>query len=575
MTQTNLPEGITRQDVGDALARVTSHKSFSGAARLRQLLEYVVSQTLAGKGDELKEYAIAVDVLDKPDDFDPQTDSVVRVMLGRVRNALELYYATDGAQDRVQISIPRGQYQPVFKSMGTDDQPTRKEPLKRRSVLAVLSIAALGLLASWQWLAQPSTPVQQASVAQPETRIGLLVQHFKPVPDSVPASPLAARLASGLSGEMLSDLLVYPWINAIQMPNEGRELDGILSGYTGTASLDYILTGTVSVDETAVTVTARLVDASTLKAKWSRSWNQQIAGSNIEEFQRRMVQEIAGQLASEKGLLPQLAIARKGPERQVDFSGFKCFLGIYQYWDVPSPAAHASLRDCLQAAVAQNPSYADAWAALAYIYIDEERYARNPRDSANAFADARAAVDKAQALDPANPVVLGAAMTLAIEQPGRDVEAFHRYAGQALGLRTNDSFAMANYGMKRAIYLGEWSEGLALNARAQKLVLSPPGWYYLLPAFDALRRPDDSGLLELVSKVPPSHSVAVNMLRAIAAHRAGRKDLLAGFIAQLAADGITDLESARRHIRNRRFEPALQQAFEEQFAAAWTAARTS
>ena len=178
-------------------------------------------------------------------------------------------------------------------------------------------------------------------------------------------------------------------------------------------------------------------------------------------------------------------------------------------------------------------------------------------------------------MEPTNPVVLGAAMTLAIEQPGRDVEAFHRYGNQALSLRSNDSFAMANYGMKRAIYLGEWTEGLALNARAQQLVLSPPGWYHLLPAYDALRRPDDTAMLDVVSKIPPSHSIAVNMLRAIAAHRAGRKDLLTGFIAQLATDGIADLDSARRHIRKRHFDLALQQAFDDQFAAAWTAARTS
>lgn len=69
-------------------------------------------------------------------------------------------------------------------------------------------------------------------------------------------------------------------------------------------------------------VTVRLQDIPSLKVKWSRTWQQPLdeAGTNVEDFQRRMVSEVTGQLASEKGILPELAVARKGSERQVDFS---------------------------------------------------------------------------------------------------------------------------------------------------------------------------------------------------------------------------------------------------------------
>ena len=110
MTVPVLPEGMSDEEVRDALARLSAHKTFSGASRLRNVLQYVVQQTLAGHANELKEYTIATSVLDKPDDFDPQTDSIVRVMFGRVRNGLQLYYATDGAEDPIRIIIPLGGY---------------------------------------------------------------------------------------------------------------------------------------------------------------------------------------------------------------------------------------------------------------------------------------------------------------------------------------------------------------------------------------------------------------------------------------------------------------------------------
>ena len=583
MSSTSQHPTPSRHDVADALARVAAHKSFAGAARLRKLLEYVVERTLEGQGGDLKEYTIAIDVLGKPDGFDPQTDSIVRVMFGRVRNALELYYATDGASDPVHIVIPRGGYQPQFTvNHAAPAQPAAAPPPvtgpvgrpTRRSLWVALGLVGLGLLASWTYFSTTRPQPPQVATAQPETRIRLLVQHLQPLPASS-TSPMTSRLASGLSGELVSDMLAYPWMNIVQLPDGAEPLSAIASVQSG--NFDYALSGSVASDDGQTTVTVRLQDIPSLKVKWSRTWQHTLAGNDttIEAFQRRMVTEIAGQLASEKGVLPQLAIARKGPERRVDFSGFQCFLGIYEYWDAPNDARHLQLRSCLEDVVRQNPAYADAWAALSYIYIDENRYRRNPRPGADPALDASRAVGTALKLEPTNPLVLGAAMTLAIEQPERDVTAFHQYGKQSLELRPNDSFAMANYGMKRAIYLGEWNEGLALNKRALELTYQAPGWYHLLPAFDAVRREGDTSLSGLIGEVPESHSIVANMMRAIGAHRGGDREHLTRYVNVLRDDGITSPEQATAHIRNRRFEPSLEKALISGYLAAFEAASTS
>jgi hypothetical protein len=47
----------------------------------------VVEETLAGRGDSIKAYTIAIDCFDQEPDFDPQTDPYVRILARRLRRA--------------------------------------------------------------------------------------------------------------------------------------------------------------------------------------------------------------------------------------------------------------------------------------------------------------------------------------------------------------------------------------------------------------------------------------------------------------------------------------------------------
>ncbi|MEN0000160.1 MAG: hypothetical protein AAF940_04695 [Pseudomonadota bacterium] len=82
------------------------------------MLRYIVEQELAGKGDLLKGYTIAQDVFGKSDDFDPAMDAVVRVQAGRLRDQLASYYSGEGADNPIEITIPRGTYMPHFSYRG-------------------------------------------------------------------------------------------------------------------------------------------------------------------------------------------------------------------------------------------------------------------------------------------------------------------------------------------------------------------------------------------------------------------------------------------------------------------------
>lgn len=81
---------------------------------LVRFLGFVCERYFDGAIDEIKEYSIAVQVLGRPKDFDPQVDTIVRVTAHALRKRLEEYYRTAGAKHQVRICLPSGHYVPKF-----------------------------------------------------------------------------------------------------------------------------------------------------------------------------------------------------------------------------------------------------------------------------------------------------------------------------------------------------------------------------------------------------------------------------------------------------------------------------
>ena len=96
------------------LETVLASESFSRAPALSRLLTYVCGQYLAGRGEFLKEYTVGTEALGRGPNFDPDHDSVVRVMATRLRKRLAAYYAEEGAGHKLRIQLPESGYSPKF-----------------------------------------------------------------------------------------------------------------------------------------------------------------------------------------------------------------------------------------------------------------------------------------------------------------------------------------------------------------------------------------------------------------------------------------------------------------------------
>ncbi|MGO9865830.1 MAG: hypothetical protein ACLPLR_19670 [Terriglobales bacterium] len=122
---------------------IKSH-SLRGSESLCKLLQYLAKQSLYHPDAPLKEYQIATEVYGRPSDFDPQSDSTIRVQAGRLRLKLAEYYATEGAADPIVVKIPKGSYHLTFEARQFDPQalPEAVPPREALRSIAVRIVPA-------------------------------------------------------------------------------------------------------------------------------------------------------------------------------------------------------------------------------------------------------------------------------------------------------------------------------------------------------------------------------------------------------------------------------------------------
>jgi hypothetical protein len=94
--------------------KLLNSRALHGSESLCKLLRYLAHYSAEHPGTSPKEYQIATEVFGRQQDFDPHVDSMVRVQAGRLRTKLTEYYFAEGADDPIQVEIPKGTYGLTF-----------------------------------------------------------------------------------------------------------------------------------------------------------------------------------------------------------------------------------------------------------------------------------------------------------------------------------------------------------------------------------------------------------------------------------------------------------------------------
>ena len=333
--------------------RILGSATFAGSKRMREFLNFLVTESVNDRASRLKEFTIGTAVFGRDESFDPRIDSVVRVEAGRLRSKLMEYYAEAGQEDKVRIEIPKGTYAPSFSySAPTNDVARQITVTKLGPVLigVTLVIAVIGIIALY--LPGTTAIVPNRTVPLPPHNLAVL-----PLRDW--SSEPQGYFSEAMTDVLIAKLSERPDLRVISLSSVLRYKDAefdptIVADELG---VDSIVEGTVFRESGNVRITASLTNGDDGQNLWSKTFNRPI--TSVLKLQEEIASEIAAQLL---GTLPP-ATGTSAPE--IDPLAYEAFLkGTYWRNRLTEQGFNRGIIYFRQAIEAQ-PDYAQAYAALA------------------------------------------------------------------------------------------------------------------------------------------------------------------------------------------------------------------
>jgi adenylate cyclase len=307
------------------LAKMLETNVFAHAERQKRLLAYLVSQTLAGHGNRLKGYTIAIDVFDRNSDFDPAVEPIVRVETARLRTKLREYYAGEGRLDPVRIEIPKGAY--LVRICDTAD----------------------------------ARPVEADAVGKGE-KPSLAVLPFANMSDDPGQDYFVDGIVEDLTTDLskLSGLVVISRHSAFAYKNTSRSAGDIAREL----GVRYLVEGSVRRDGQRVRIAAHLIDSTSGTHLWADRYDRDL--KDIFAVQDEVAQRIVKSLQVK---LVGIESDRLGHEGTSSLEAHDLLLrGLERLWHYSREAA-AEAQAFFAKAVALDPDYAAAHAWLARSYV--------------------------------------------------------------------------------------------------------------------------------------------------------------------------------------------------------------
>ncbi len=301
----DLVSAVGTESIQAQLNRIMNSATFQQVDRLKRFLTFVVEETAAGRGGQLKEYVIGVQVFDKNVSFDPRTDPIVRVQARRLRVRLAKYYKDEGGHDTLLIELPKGGYTPSFRKM----EPA---PVKR---------SIPGALAS---------------------RNTVTVTRFA---DQSPANDLG-YFCGGLGDEIVHALVAGQTLRVLSQETDAAMVVG----------------GSVRRTGNTVRVTAQIVDGPSGAYLWSEIFDGELdAGIDLQE---RVAAGVRGMLQTAAGDAP-----RRGTLRPIEnLAARNLYLQGRYHLNQRTEDGLKKALDFFEKALAEDSQYAQASSGLADAY---------------------------------------------------------------------------------------------------------------------------------------------------------------------------------------------------------------
>jgi TolB-like protein len=428
------------------LDRLLASPGFARNERLSRFLRFVVERRLEGRGEELKESLIGIEVFGRPPGFDSNRDSIVRTEAARLRARLNEYYLNGGSADPLVIELPKGSYVPTFRPGHAEvaSAPSSRG-LVLRPVAAVVAacVLAISIAAIWWW-----------SRSRPPIAIAVL-----PL-ENLSHDPADDYFADGLTDELIRNLSIIDGLSPRSRtssfafkgkPRNVREVGKELS-------VDYVLEGSVLRDGQSLRVDADLIRVRDDSPVWSEKFDRKL--TDVFAIQDEISLNVVNSLRLKLG---------KGRRRyETSVEAYDSYLRA-RALETQSGSAAGNCRGCelrgypqsvplFKEAIARDTSFAPAYAGVAAAYAYLSGTFDYTSELQGLLEEMRQSAERAIQLDPLLPEAYDA-LGLADAREGR-WEHSEKSFRRSIELDPNRSISRDDYAMYLLLVLGRTKEAL-------------------------------------------------------------------------------------------------------------------
>ena len=327
--------------IRDQLNTVLNSVLFTHAERLGRFLKFVVDETLEGRADRLNQFAIAIDVFDRDETFDPSIDAIVRVEAGRLRSRLIEYYAELGRDDPIRIELPKRSYAATFqRPSGSDAENPAAQAIFERKIFSRDDL-------------NKSTNLSEPIIA--------ILPFVNMSPD-----PEQEYFADGVTEDLITDVSNLPGISVIS-----RQSTFAYKGVTATVQqvceelgANLVLEGSVRKVGNKVRITAQLIEGSNGHHLWAERYDRDF--ENIFDIQDEVSQKIVSACSLQLSDSEYRKLERRGTDV---IDAYDYVLRGMKESQTNTMEGSARARYCFESALKLDPDYAAAYARLALNYI--------------------------------------------------------------------------------------------------------------------------------------------------------------------------------------------------------------
>jgi len=388
MAEEALPNNET---IRDELARLIDSEALRRAPSHVRLLRYLVEKRVTGDAVALRETSIALEVFRRdPSAYDPRTDPIVRVSIGRLRERLETHYSHYDAPPKVRIVLPRGSYAPEF-----------------------VPIAAV----------EPVAP-------------GIAVLRTRNVSGDPALDARAAEIADHLADGLAR--AGFPRVIARTSVDQAQTLSGDARGLGARLGVPWLVESTLSREPRQdLRLSVRLIHAADGGVRWIES---AIAARDDDRLVERMADLVT--LRAFETLPSGAAPAPSRRQERLPATARAAIDRSRLLLLQRAPIATDESLALAESVVAAHPGAADGWAAVASAIYGHLSF--GTVDAAAYAARLREAAQRALALDPSQPVALRT-LAIVVGKGDHDFDAAEALFTRALAAAPHYTSARLNY----------------------------------------------------------------------------------------------------------------------------------